>query len=56
MMDVETVGAILIMKHFTRNYLEFHDFLIQNPVLIKQIHSCKKYLLKGNTISCYANY
>lgn len=40
-MDVETIGVILTVKHFTRNCLEFHGLLIQNTTLIKHIHYLK---------------
>lgn len=37
---------MLVVKHFyTGNYSEFHDFLLQNKILLKNIHSSEKYLI-----------
>uniref|UniRef100_A0A2S2N9H4 HAT C-terminal dimerisation domain-containing protein n=1 Tax=Schizaphis graminum TaxID=13262 RepID=A0A2S2N9H4_SCHGA len=45
--DVKTVKAMLVVKHFfTENCSEFHDFLLGNKNLLKNIHSSEKYFPK----------
>ncbi|KAL4097719.1 hypothetical protein QTP88_022444 [Uroleucon formosanum] len=44
-LDVKTVKNMLVVKHyFTENCSEFHDFLLGNKKLLKQIHTSEKYL------------
>jgi len=43
-MEIKTVKAMLIVKTFFKETCtEFHDFLIGNQSLLKEIHSSNKY-------------